>query len=340
MSIEWNNTMLKTTTNSNTRKLEFINEVFHYSDRQHNLPKMMQQKPKYYGKDVSDVEMYQFLIQQFQHKDRIEQLKELYEWSERPMRVGLHIREGNGEQGDFMEKNRGITGISEMQWISNVASLIHNFTLSASNDNKSHATASKLPPLIFLATDSSNVTDLVNRLQQRLNDAAAASESDTIVPQVVTAMNQPRVPGGKGVSFQYQFQTKELCIDSWIAQFIDQILLGESDVVLAGQYSSFTQTIPLSLQFEKTAKGESIDDNNNNMTGLVCNVGTHATILECFDNLEDWMRKKSRIPLFGDPDGPKQAYKNLIMMPIHSLMLRNKLQKKLRGLPVEITSLI
>ena len=38
---------------------------------------MIQQKPKHYGKDTSDLEMYQYLIENFQYKDRIKYLKEL-----------------------------------------------------------------------------------------------------------------------------------------------------------------------------------------------------------------------------------------------------------------------
>ncbi|KAL3924075.1 MAG: hypothetical protein SGARI_006101 [Bacillariaceae sp.] len=130
---------------------------------------------------------------------------------------------------------------------------------------------------------------------------------------------------------------------------IDMILLAGSDVVIAGQYSSFTQTIPLAYQFEKAKKRKTLPQNNNTeqaanstmpSSGLFCNVGAHATVMECFDDYSEWMMGKSSLPLVGDPGGQKQNFKNLVMMPVHKMMLRDVLERKLKALPVDIVSLV
>ena len=62
--------------------------------------------------------------------------------------------------------------------------------------------------------------------------------------------------------------------------------------------------------------------------------------MECFDDYSEWMMGKSSLPLVGDPYGEKQAFKNLITMPVHKMMLRDVLKRKLKALPVDIVSLV
>jgi hypothetical protein len=321
-AIRWNDTLLQDDS-IQTHKLEFVNEVWQYNERQHNMAKMKRQQ--YYGKDRSDLEMYQTMVRQFQFQDRIAYWKRELQFHNHTV-IGLHIRHGNGEKGNFKTKNRGIQGVSEQEWISNFAGLLLNYTESW--DSK--------PRLIFLATDSSNATNLALQLETHLARAATLRpKKSALHPPKVVTVEQSRIPDGKGVSYQYMFETKEACLEGWVAQMIDMILLAESNVVVAGQYSSFTQTIPLSFQFAKARSAATHEPN-----GLVCNVGVKATVMECFEDFGEWMARKSKVPLIGDPNGAKQEHKNLIPMPVYAMTLRNTLQQRLRDQPVELVSLV
>ena len=348
-AIQWKNDELikrqqeTSARNSKTTTLDFVNEVTHYNERQYSIAKMMRQTPKFYGKDRSDLEIYQTLVQRFQQRHpRVQYWKQKLQFDNHTV-IGLHVRQGNGEKGDFRSKGRGIQGLSEDEWISNLARLLLNFTATTTDTTNNHNAYSK-PPMIFLASDSSNATHFVEQLQQDLNRAAHSLSASMTIPHVVT-VQQPRIPDGKGVSYQYIFDSKESCLEGWVAQMTDMILLAESDVVVAGQYSSFTQCIPLSYQFAKATARRAKEVNNTTKnafpsTGLFCNVGRQATLMECFDDFGEWMMGRSSLPLIGDTNGEKQDCKNLITMPVNTMMLSGMLQRKLKALPVNIVKLV
>jgi hypothetical protein len=345
-AIQWKNDELIQRRQRKPITVEFVNEVTHYNERQYSLAKAIRQHPRFYGKDRSDLEMYQTLVQRFQERHpRVQHWKDKFEFDTHTV-IGLHIRQGNGEMGDFQNKGRGIQGVIEEQWIANLAGLLVNFTAGMEDPTEWK------PPLIFLATDSSNATQMVAQLHQHLEQVAGSLHVATSIPKVVT-IQQPRVPPGKGVSYQYMFDSTASCLEGWTAQMTDMILLAESDVVVAGQYSSFTQTIPLSFQFTKATAMKARDLKNNSPTsrnenskklypssGLFCNVGALATVMECFDDFGEWMIGKSSFPLVGDPNSQKQDCKNLITMPVHTMILPDMLKRKLQALPVDIVSLV
>ncbi|KAG7342990.1 hypothetical protein IV203_020935 [Nitzschia inconspicua] len=336
-AIRWNNTLLKRHNNFQTRSLEFVNEVWQYNERQQSMLNM--KRHHYYGKHASDLEMYQTLVQDFQYRDRIDYWKESLQFHNHTV-IGLHVREGNGEKGDFYSKKRGIQEVSEDEWLSNLAQLLLNFTNSWFINFRNEPLL--YPPLIFLATDSSNATRLARQLEHSLARAAiwdptTTQPSDDFIPRVVT-VRQPRVPDGKGVSYEYMFETKEDCLEGWISQMVDMILLAESNVVVAGQYSSFTQSIPLSFQFNKAAT-RNTGNTEDSPNGLFCNVGVKATVMECFDTFSGWIGRKSKMPLVGDTNGQGPQHKNLIPMPVHTMTLRKTLHQRLKDLPIEIVNL-
>ena len=258
-AIQWETGELKKNSPQKSTTVEFVNEVPHYHDRHYSLSKAMRQQPKFYGKDQSDLQMYQHLAARFQERHSgVQQWKDRLRFDDHTV-IGLHIRQGNGEAGDFQSKGRGIQAVPENAWIDNLARLLLNFTETAEIDK---VETSKRSILVFLATDSGNVTKLVAKLQQSLAMAADSSNPSISIPKVVT-VQQPRIPDGKGVSYQYMFDSKEACLESWVSQMTDMVLLAESDVVIAGQYSSFTQTIPLSYQFEKAKKRKNLQQNKH-----------------------------------------------------------------------------
>ena len=93
------------------------------------------------------------------------------------------------------------------------------------------------------------------------------------------------------------------------------ILLGFSDLVVAGMYSSFTQIMPLSLQFQKM-KEEQPRTKKLTRPGIFCELGPRGTVMECYNDFYEWrVLKRSSLPLWGDVNADKQVRSRLVMFP-------------------------
>jgi hypothetical protein len=139
------------------------------------------------------------------------------------------------------------------------------------------------PVVVFLATDTKMVVDYFRRV------LVPANVSVLVVPQ-----DYPRQ--GDGVSYNGYHVNRSTCLNSWKHQMMDMMILSEySDILIAGQYSSFTQSLPLSRILWNN------NNNNNNNQGqqqqqrFFCDVDKPASALQCSSNKDDgWLTGRRR----------------------------------------------
>ena len=287
----------------------FKSDVPYYTDTFSNreLSSLQNMTPPYFGKIQSDMEMYRQLLTLFRFRGSVQTFRQANNVSDHTL-LGLHVRAGNGEQGDFNEKGRAFSDLD--RWISNITDLISGY---------SQRQAFSRPPMIFLSTDTFEVIS-------KLRDAFSKHG----IPVIFAP--QDWVPSGKGASYQYNNGlNKSSCLQGWMSQFMDMMLLSESDVLIAGAYSSFTQTLPLSIMFDKAASSSSGES-----SGLVppkfCEIVVAGDLMFCFDNFRDWSMEKeeSRFPEIVNNqthDRVSARIRNLNMFPRPSEMTLEALQK-------------
>ena len=207
-----------------------------------------QTKHQLLDQGILDDRFYRQLKASFLFRDRVEAFASEHRFSERLV-LGIHVRAGNGETGDFVHKNRGIGDID--RWVLEMAktmdALIRNIqsaqqqqqqdrvaaALNNNNTNSSSSSSSPpLPPLLFVATDDISVVAKLANATQTYNIRTVS------LPQV-------RLETGAGVTYFAQNQGHDRCREGWLSQIADSMLLGAADVVVAARYSSFSQSLPL-----------------------------------------------------------------------------------------------
>lgn len=248
-----------------------------------------------YEKAISDEQLFRQLRTLFRFNDRVRAFTKEHSFSERLV-FGIHVRHGNGETGDFMSKERGFHDIDS--WIEQTAQSLRR--LANKITMASNRSLSKLPPLLFVATDR---IDVVEKLA---NATKPYGFSTVSFPQ-----NRPNE--GTGVSY-IQVGKGPTCQESWVAQFIDAILLGVSDVMVAGRYSSFSQAIPLyavladsiknwdrppgfdpgnrtTYNWPNTSRNEhkSVVDETFYSHRLFCESNVSGDKLNCYDDYFEWL---------------------------------------------------
>jgi hypothetical protein len=69
------------------------------------------------------------------------------------------------------------------------------------------------------------------------------------------------------------------------------LLLSQSDILIAARHSSFTQSMPLSLVFDRFQNNESSSNNNNNEQPgpHFCEVSSLATTMTCLHDASSWL---------------------------------------------------
>jgi hypothetical protein len=203
----------------------------------------------------ADIELFTGLRNRFRDRGRVDRFRE--EYFDGHTVIGLHIRAGNNEQGDFVRKNRTIQNTD--QWSESMADLLVSLAANFTN-----------PPLLFLATDT----------------AAILSKFETLLQGKIPVVHltQHRVEHGKGVLFGEggSVETQgEACLNGWSDSFSDMMLLSHADVVIAGRPSSFTQSIPMTMVLS-TPKEE------RKVLQSFCEVNPAATEMVCYEDLKDW----------------------------------------------------
>jgi hypothetical protein len=124
---------------------------------------------------------------------------------------------------------------------------------------------------------------------------------------------------------------------------MDMMILSEySDLLIAGQYSSFTQTIPASVIFHKAAaKAAAVAPSSSShqasasaaaattttTTPLFCDIGVDGDVMRCCDTFTSWMTQNSTLPLIGNNRGRMEFSKSEMMFPVE--LTKDTLQKLL-----------
>ena len=184
--------------------------------------------------------------------------------------VGIHIRAGNGEKGDFSIRGRNINNVDA--WLKNLTSLI---LMQSRHQKWTNA-------VLFVATDTPS---LVARLQSFLLQMKRNNE-----PAIeVTHRHQVRPTQGSGVLFGQQGnieQTGADCLRGWEDTIADMLLLSYVDILIAARPSSFIQGLPMSLVLGR-------DASSRQTTNSYCEVNPNATTIQCFHNFTDWICRGS-----------------------------------------------
>mmetsp|Transcript_16479 Transcript_16479/g.47386 ORF Transcript_16479/g.47386 Transcript_16479/m.47386 type:complete len:525 (-) Transcript_16479:215-1789(-) len=177
--------------------------------------------------------------------------------------LGLHVRTGNGEGGDFNAKNRAITDLDV--WAREASKTLSGFVRRYGHSK---------PPLLFIATDMADLVGLIERHMLASNSAVK-----------VAALPLETRESGTGVSYKVK---DEHCIQAWEDQFFDVVLLSLADVVITARYSSFAQSMPMTILF---AEAESTPHGEGAMKYPFCEFGLQGDILQCYTSLIAWKKR-------------------------------------------------
>jgi hypothetical protein len=219
---------------TNVLRVRMINACPGYAPRKYvgNLDTM--HLPFLLSKQRTDEAFYEMLRSRFMaiHKNRVDRFfeKNGIDFSQ-SLVVGLHLRVGNDKDRDFVKKNR---------LVSHVPTLCKKMILLVSEYLERHSLFDAARPVIlFVATDGPVAL-------HHLNDTIRGHG----VPVKLVSLEQEEVEflgtsfNLAGVSSDAKY---EHCIKSWENSMVDMALLSMSDVVIAGVYSSYVQSMPLSL---------------------------------------------------------------------------------------------
>ena len=170
--------------------------------------------------------------------------------------IGLHVRAGNNEQGDFVRKKRRID--DEEKWISSVA---QNLQKLSQNWEK--------PPLLFVATDTpSIITGFRRALSEKMPVKTYDQEKEE----------------GKGVLFGESASVAsrgKKCLPGWKNSLMDMMLLSYADVIVSGRPSSFTQSLPMTMALDRPFTTREV-------AYTYCEMNPKGTEYRCYRNFEEW----------------------------------------------------
>jgi hypothetical protein len=208
--------------------------------------------------------------------------------------IGIHVRAGNGEGGDFERKGRSISNPDV--WVQNIRTLIQESLLLSTQNNNNNNNLSSSPPVLYIATDTPS---MVIRFRQQF---------ESINIQVLDLPQQGRAEEGNGVLFGESDKVHNKgngrdsdndddhssCLQGWSDTITDMMVLSHADVVIAAKPSSFVQTLPMSLAFGR-------DKFDRKLSNVYCEIipqfeqaannmewmETSPTI-QCYDSYHDW----------------------------------------------------
>lgn len=264
--------------------------------------KMKEKSKEFYGKDSTDYELYQQLMLLFKdrHQSRIQRVLNATTFEDHTV-FALHVRTGNGEKRDFQIKKRGIKNLDE--WIQNLMNLFCDYSVQYASD------FIKKPLMIYMGTDKALVVEKFQNV----------SLATCKLPVVSAEQEYP--PEGGGVSYALKYGDTGKCLKAWEDMFLDMYLFTRCHSVIAGTYSSFTQSAPLSYVFEKAKMNV---QSRGGHPHRFCQVGQNGSSMECFDNHSNWLLNEE-IFFFGNVEDERQHQLVEIQFPDSSLRgsLRN-----------------
>lgn len=169
------------------------------------------------GKIQSSPKLYQELMDRYIYREKIQNF--VQEHFAGKLAIGMHVRAGNNETGDFTRKNRQIPDM--------------NAFVKLNADRVRSMMIPNKPAVLFIATDT--------------HSYIAAFRNELVDTMPVVELEQPRAQDGAGVFFGEHGAPKpkgDECLAGWNAALQDMMLLASADIVFAPAYSSFTRTMP------------------------------------------------------------------------------------------------
>lgn len=211
----------------------------------------------------SSVIFYQQLRARFvqRHSSQLASFLRDNQWTD-CLVLGLHVRTGNGEGGEFDAKRRGIADLDA--WAREATKTLAGF-LTRYGHSK--------PPVLFVATDAVNVVGMLVKYMRAANSAVK-----------VAALPQERELG-TGVSYKVQ---DEHCLRAWSDQLMDNVLLSLADIVITARYSSFAQSMPMTLLFAEAQGRPRIDAIKKYP---FCEFGLYGDVLQCYTTFVAWKKR-------------------------------------------------
>lgn len=206
---------------------------------------------------------YNNLRRRFRGMDQVDAFRAKHNF-QKHLVIGLHVRAGNGEQGDFVKKKRGIKNTTD--WIQSISNILMELVQESTSTSRE-----KLPPLLFIATDTASiVTDFRETLMGKIP---------------VVDYEQERMEEGSGVAFgemgKHLKVEDEACLMHWKIPLMDMMILASTDIVVAGRTSSFTQSLPMGVALSKDSK-------DRKLARTYCEVSPNATLYRCYEDFYDW----------------------------------------------------
>jgi len=193
------------------------------------------------------------LVERFRFNDEVETFRRKHYFDDHFV-LGMHIRAGNGEVGDFSRKNRGIANMTV--WVQSISNIVLSLSKTLGDGR---------PTLLFLATDTASVVEMIRH--------SLRGKMDVVVYE------QNRPPEGSGVIFgqtgpgDQTIQTTGICQD-WKNVLMDMMILTSSDVIISGRPSSFTQSLPMGVALSRENR-------------MYCEVNLNTTY-QCYQTFKEW----------------------------------------------------
>jgi len=290
------------TTREEVKELKFINEgppIYHIFNKYVLMNYISEKEIEI--KLQADFDMYTRLRTLYRHNNLARDFTKKNKY-ENHLVLGVHIRAGNGEKGHFESTSRGIGDLD--QWIISFANMLMDMV--STTEFAQFANGKK--PMLFVATDTRKAIDV---LKVALKDAQSTKGLDVGIP--VIHFTQEYMKEGKGVSYAAHFNSSEKCYQSWSNQFMDMTLLTASDVIIAGQFSAFSQAIPLTI---------ALGHPDPLKRKKFCEVGVYGDVMECVTNYKAWVnlrirgKQGSAAEVIGNTTSPTQKFKPRHAMPI------------------------
>ena len=254
---------------SRHQRLPFYNDVNGFysltrvGNRQPDQKETQQQNhsssscPCQQSKIESDLELYTSLRERFRQRSVVDNFVANY--FKNKFVIGIHVRAGNGETGDFVNKGRGIS--NPEIWVKHVCHLIRDYI----QEHLSSVGRQQSDIALYIATDTPSMIPMFRkRLEEQKLHYASIKNTNITIPIYDLPQSQ-RPQEGQGVLFgeaiavtnknennnnnETDIDDYSDCLQGWIDTLTDMFILSHANVVIAGKPSSFSQTLPMSLAF-------------------------------------------------------------------------------------------
>jgi hypothetical protein len=258
-----------------TNVVRIINECGGYSARKYVRRDILPDLPFLLSKQRTDEAFYEMLRSRFMilHKKRFDLFfeKNGIDFSQ-SLVMGLHIRIGSDKDSDFVRKDR---------FIRDVPAFCKNVIRLCSEYLKRHGLVyAARPVILFVATDGPAV---LHHLNESIHDYGVPMKLVSFEQEEIEFLGSNFNVAGVSSDAKYQF-----CMTSWENSMVDMVLLSMADVVIAGMYSSYVQSMPLSMVLSRQGETKWVSKGRSNEWPAsfkafppYCEVGPMGKIMTC-----------------------------------------------------------